>query len=58
MPWQLLTVQYAVRGELAIKADVLREPELKTPSHGLRFDNGHFQQYREPAAEGARPASD
>jgi alanine transaminase len=34
---QLLTVQYAVRGELAIKADVLRE-QLKTPGHGLPFD--------------------
>jgi alanine transaminase len=34
---QLLTVQYAVRGELVIKADVLRE-QLKTPGHGLPFD--------------------
>jgi hypothetical protein len=31
------TVQYAVRGELAIKAETLRE-ELKRPNHGLPFD--------------------
>lgn len=33
----LLKVQYAVRGELAIKAEVLRE-KLKDPNHGLPFD--------------------
>lgn len=31
------TVQYAVRGELAIKAETLRD-ELKRPNHGLPFD--------------------
>ncbi|KAF9483330.1 alanine aminotransferase [Pholiota conissans] len=31
------TVQYAVRGELAIKAEALRD-ELKRPDHGLPFD--------------------
>ena len=30
-------VEYAVRGELAIKAEVLRE-KLKEPNHGLPFD--------------------
>jgi alanine transaminase len=33
----LLKVQYAVRGELAIKAEVLRD-KLKEPNHGLPFD--------------------
>ena len=33
----LKEVQYAVRGELAIKAEVLRE-KLKEPGHGLPFD--------------------
>ena len=34
----LLKVQYAVRGELAIKAEILRE-KLKEPNHGgLPFD--------------------
>ncbi|KAJ7205373.1 alanine aminotransferase [Mycena rebaudengoi] len=33
----LRNVQYAVRGELAIKADQLRE-QLKTADHGLPFD--------------------
>jgi hypothetical protein len=33
----LLKVQYAVRGELAIKAEILRE-KLKESNHGLPFD--------------------
>ena len=33
----LQKVQYAVRGELAIKAEVLRDT-LKNPNHGLPFD--------------------
>ena len=33
----LLKVEYAVRGELAIKAEVLRD-QLKQPNHGLPFD--------------------
>ncbi|KAF8809410.1 transaminase [Phlegmacium glaucopus] len=33
----LQKVQYAVRGELAIKAEVLRD-KLKEPNHGLPFD--------------------
>ena len=32
-----LKVEYAVRGELAIKAEALRE-KLKEPGHGLPFD--------------------
>lgn len=33
----ILKVQYAVRGELAIKAEELRD-KLKEPQHGLPFD--------------------
>ena len=33
----ILKVQYAVRGELAIKAEEYRE-QLKQPDHGLPFD--------------------
>src|SRR5258707_873703 len=33
----ILNVQYAVRGELAIKAEQLRD-KLKEPSHNLPFD--------------------
>jgi alanine transaminase len=33
----LRKVEYAVRGELAIKAEILRE-ELKKPNHNLPFD--------------------
>ena len=33
----LQKVQYAVRGELAIKAEILRD-KLKDPDHGLPFD--------------------
>ncbi len=33
----LLNVQYAVRGELAIKAEDYRN-QLKDPEHGLPFD--------------------
>lgn len=33
----LQKVQYAVRGELAIKAELLRD-KLKEPNHGLPFD--------------------
>jgi alanine transaminase len=51
MPWQLLTVQYAVRGELAIKADVLRE-QLKTPSRGLHFDKVISSNIRNPQQKG------
>lgn len=64
-------VQYAVRGELAIKSELLRE-SLKKANHGLPFDRvryasvclsfsirspGHQLQHREPPAERLRPTS-
>jgi alanine transaminase len=47
----LLHVEYAVRGELAIKAEEYRE-QLKRPNHGLPFDRVITANIGNPQAKG------